>query len=172
MSDDFKLAKEGGAQPKIPPPPPKPATEMPAPPTILPESARRQTHARAERASKTTVCGLPTYDGTYALGVVIPSRLPDFNNACPDCLAGLTTPTRAGREGDSQPMPTASTHPIAHEEVAKDLNARLRIGIERYGQPLRPFNGRKPLRDAYEEALDLCVYLWCAMYEEEHGGKS
>jgi len=81
---------------------------------------------------------------------------------------GEHTPTRAGRTGDTQPLPHESIHPIAHQAVKADLDARLALGIERYGQPLRPLNGRNALRDAYEEALDLCVYLWCALYEAGH----
>ena len=56
-------------------------------------------------------------------------------------------------------LPNPSDRPIAHEQMADDLGERLRIGIERYGQPLRPMNGRDTIQDAYEEALDLGVYL-------------
>lgn len=68
---------------------------------------------------------------------------------------------------DAQPLPTVSTHPIAHEMVKDDLDARLRLGIKRYGQPLRPFNGRSALRDAYDELLDFAVYIRNRIYEEE-----
>lgn len=34
-----------------------------------------------------------------------------------------------------------------------------RLGIERYGTPVQAGNGRKALVDAYQEALDLAVYL-------------
>ena len=40
-----------------------------------------------------------------------------------------------------------------------DMQARDRVGRERYGTPLQPFNGRDPMVDAYQEALDGCVYL-------------
>lgn len=75
---------------------------------------------------------------------------------------------RKDREGDTQPMPIPSDAPIAHLMVQDDLEARLAIGIERYGQPLQPFNGRDSLQDAYEEALDLVVYLKTAIYERDH----
>lgn len=45
--------------------------------------------------------------------------------------------------------------------------ARKEIGRERYGTVLQPFNGRDALRDAYEEALDLCQYLKQALVERE-----
>lgn len=76
---------------------------------------------------------------------------------------------RDGRPGSSQPLPTASDHPIAHRMVQDDLEGRLRLGVERYGKPLQPFNGRDSLRDAYEEVLDLAVYLRTALYEHERG---
>ena len=41
----------------------------------------------------------------------------------------------------------------------KDLQERKAIGIARYGTPLQANNGRDALIDAYQEALDLCIYL-------------
>jgi hypothetical protein len=77
-------------------------------------------------------------------------------------------PIRADREGDNQPLPTASDGPVAHELVKADLDDRLALGIGRYGQPLQPHNGRDSLQDAYEEALDLVVYLKNAIYERDN----
>lgn len=79
-----------------------------------------------------------------------------------------TIPTREGRKGDKQPMPVGNDLPIIHHLVQQDLEARLTIGVERYGQPLQPHNGRNALQDAYEEVLDLAVYLRQAIYEQEH----
>ena len=45
------------------------------------------------------------------------------------------------------------------EAVIADLRARKHVGIERYGVALQAFNGRDMGLDAYEEALDLAVYL-------------
>ena len=45
---------------------------------------------------------------------------------------------------------------------------RLELGIERYGTGLQAYNGRDMLQDAYEEALDLCVYLKGIMYERDN----
>ncbi len=39
------------------------------------------------------------------------------------------------------------------------LEQRRVIGLATYGQPLQPKNGRDNLRDALEEAADLCCYL-------------
>lgn len=49
--------------------------------------------------------------------------------------------------------------------VIKDMEDRRVHGIEKYGLPVQPFNGRDPLVDAYQEALDLCVYLKQAIEE-------
>lgn len=68
-------------------------------------------------------------------------------------------PEREGREGDTQPMPKAVEGPIMHEVVIKALEDRLAVGVKRYGQPLRAFNGRDAAQDAFEEVLDLSVYL-------------
>lgn len=45
------------------------------------------------------------------------------------------------------------------EGLIPDMLERDRIGRERYGVPLRVWNGRDALADAYQEALDLVVYL-------------
>jgi hypothetical protein len=43
--------------------------------------------------------------------------------------------------------------------VIEDMQRRAVLGLERYGVPLQPLNGRSSLQDAYEEAQDLCFYL-------------
>lgn len=51
--------------------------------------------------------------------------------------------------------------------VIEDIKQRKQIGIERYGTPLQAFNGRDALQDAYEEAIDLCMYLKQLIVERE-----
>ena len=51
--------------------------------------------------------------------------------------------------------------------VIKDMEERNRFGAEKYGTTLRAFNGRDPIVDAYQEALDLCVYLRQAIEERK-----
>ncbi len=51
--------------------------------------------------------------------------------------------------------------------VLKDIEDRDKVGRERYGRPLTAFNGKDALWEAYEEALDLVVYLRQAIYEIE-----
>lgn len=49
--------------------------------------------------------------------------------------------------------------------VQSDLHARIAKGTAQYGEPLTTHNGRDALWDAYEEALDLCLYLRQAIAE-------
>jgi hypothetical protein len=44
------------------------------------------------------------------------------------------------------------------DELSQIMEERNQFGIEKYGVPLSSFNGRDPLQDAFEEALDLVVY--------------
>ena len=66
-----------------------------------------------------------------------------------------------------QPAPKPNQHPAVWPLVMVDMAGRDKLGRERYGTPLQPHNGRDALRDAYEEALDLAVYLRTAMYERD-----
>lgn len=49
--------------------------------------------------------------------------------------------------------------PSIQELVRLDLVAREQLGQQRYGTALFPHNGRNALRDAYEEAIDMTLYL-------------
>jgi hypothetical protein len=57
------------------------------------------------------------------------------------------------------PVEYNPTLPATWELVIADMRERDRIGRRKYGTPLQPCNGRDSLVDAYQEALDLCVYL-------------
>ena len=94
---------------------------------------------------------------------------------CPECaphgvghVAGFGSfpiPAPSVFEGDdcvtdeSNPPPTPTDHRPTWELVVEDMQRRDHVGRARYGTPLQPDNGRDSLVDAYEEALDLCVYL-------------
>ena len=45
------------------------------------------------------------------------------------------------------------------DAVIADIAERSKIGTEKYGTPLMTHNGRKPLVDAYQEILDMAVYI-------------
>lgn len=66
-----------------------------------------------------------------------------------------------------QPPPTPNHLQPVWSLVIADMQERDRVGRERYGTPLQPFNGRDALADAYAECLDMAVYLRQEMIERE-----
>ena len=79
----------------------------------------------------------------------------------------LRSQTRRIAKQKSQPDPEFNDNPVIQTLVMNDMADRLKLGIERYGTGLQGHNGRDMLLDAYEEALDLCVYLRGAIYERD-----
>jgi hypothetical protein len=65
----------------------------------------------------------------------------------------------------NQPLPTQNEHPAVWDLVIEDIKKRDTYGLQKYGTRLQPHNGRDALRDAYEEALDLVVYLRQCIHE-------
>ena len=68
---------------------------------------------------------------------------------------------------EMQPDPVPNDKPAVWPLVMVDMASRDNLGRKRYGTALQPFSGRDNLRDAYEEALDLAVYLRAAIYERD-----
>jgi len=68
---------------------------------------------------------------------------------------------------EEQPVPQKNNYPEVYSLIEEDLNTRYKIGLQRYGKALQPFNNRDALRDAYEEAIDLVFYLRQAIYERD-----
>jgi hypothetical protein len=64
-----------------------------------------------------------------------------------------------------QPAPTKADGRPVWDLVIEDMKARDHLGRSRYGRPLQAGNGRDALVDAYQEALDLAVYLRQAIEE-------
>ena len=64
-----------------------------------------------------------------------------------------------------QATPKGSGNPILGMVLA-DLTNRALEGAAKYGEPLKARNGRNPLWDAYQEALDLAMYLRQAIEEQ------
>lgn len=73
----------------------------------------------------------------------------------------MTPPAAPPRQ--RKPKPT--TGPAVWDLVIADMRQRDRVGTRRYGIRLQAHNGRHALQDAYEEALDLAVYLKQAIIE-------
>ncbi len=57
--------------------------------------------------------------------------------------------------------------PIVQLESIRLILERLNLGIERYGTPLQPFNGRDARRDLIEELLDALFYVTQLYLEEK-----
>jgi len=66
--------------------------------------------------------------------------------------------THIENHNTSEPPPKPGKVVVV-DEVIKDMKQRKADGIEKYGRPLETHNGRRALVDAYQEALDLCIYL-------------
>lgn len=118
--------------------------------------------ATAAQVPCVTCGGSGTVPDLSVFGVAQGRRVP-----CPTCSSPsslhpanvevISVPTKQ-RNGD-QPLPVISDRPFVQDMVIADIEARKQVGIQRYGTPLQAFNGRNSVLDAYEEALDLTVYL-------------
>lgn len=65
-----------------------------------------------------------------------------------------------------EPMPIQGKV-IVLDLVKKDLEDRAIMGNEKYGTYLMTHNGRNALMDAYQECLDLAMYLRQLLFEQE-----
>jgi hypothetical protein len=55
--------------------------------------------------------------------------------------------------------------------IAQDILKKKEFGVRKYGTPLQPFNGRRPLVDVYQELLDALQYEFQAWYEAVQNGE-
>lgn len=65
-----------------------------------------------------------------------------------------------------EPLPQPGKTPVA-DLVLADIQARVDAGFQKYGTKLMTHNGRDPLWDAYQEAIDLVMYLRQAIAERD-----
>jgi hypothetical protein len=65
-----------------------------------------------------------------------------------------------------EPMPTPGTADVL-PLVIEDLRRRDEVGRRKYNTTLQANNGRDALMDAYQEALDLALYLRQVIMERE-----
>lgn len=70
-----------------------------------------------------------------------------------------------------QPAPQGNASTPVWDLVIADMRNRDQAGRRKYGVPLQANNGRDQLQDAYEEALDLVVYLRAAIEERKRADK-
>ena len=78
---------------------------------------------------------------------------------------------RRNMKRETQPAPKPNGNQPIVDLVMMDILARKVAGVKKYGTPLQANNGRDALQDAYEEALDLAIYLRQAI-EERRGCKN
>jgi hypothetical protein len=58
-----------------------------------------------------------------------------------------------------QQAPVPNDGPSIHDLVTADIEARKTLGLNKYGTLLQAHNGRRGLKDVYEELLDAVCYL-------------
>lgn len=77
-----------------------------------------------------------------------------------------------------EPMPTGNGVDVAvvaaqwfknngYDEIAEDIEARIRLGERKYGTRLKAFNGRVALMDLYQEVLDAINYAQQCVIEDK-----
>jgi len=66
-----------------------------------------------------------------------------------------------------EPDSIKNEEPCVWDLVLQDMTTRDKMGEIKHKKRLQPFNGRDVLVDAYQEALDLVVYLRQAIYERD-----
>lgn len=71
---------------------------------------------------------------------------------------------------EHQPAPQPGKQNVA-DYVLRDITERIEAGEKKYGTRLQTFNGRDALWDAYQEALDLVMYLRQAILERDRNGQ-
>lgn len=72
-----------------------------------------------------------------------------------------------GDHDSTQPKPLPGGESVT-DAVVQDLLIRREYGAKKYGQELRSFDGRDHLLDAYQEGLDMVMYLKQQLMER-HG---
>lgn len=74
----------------------------------------------------------------------------------------------AAEHGWGQPAPEPNDGASMHDLVIADMASRKEFGLAKYQSLLQAHNGRDALQDAYEESLDLVVYLRQEIEERRH----
>lgn len=71
-------------------------------------------------------------------------------------------------EFEKQPDPKPNDSTPIYQLMVRDVEQRAEYGKRTYETYLQAHNGRDALRDAYEEALDLALYLKQALVERDY----
>lgn len=77
-----------------------------------------------------------------------------------------------GHTDSTQPKPVRSvSSQSVTDAVVADMHARRETGTRKYGVELLSFNGRDAILEAYQESLDLTMYLKQALMERDANGE-
>jgi hypothetical protein len=93
-----------------------------------------------------------------------PERLPLNNDV--RRRFGLGEPEAVGAGLSAYEPPPVAGDGDMWAEVISDMTERREFGLAKYGTPLQRWNGRNASVDAYQEVLDLIVYLRQAVTEQ------
>lgn len=69
-----------------------------------------------------------------------------------------------------EPSPARGQESVT-DAVIDDLHFRRKVGILKYGTELETGNGRRALVDAYQEILDLALYIKQRLMEDDNEGR-
>lgn len=83
---------------------------------------------------------------------------------------GATTTTTKATTHEPDPIETEQSDVVLYQ-VLDNFRARAEEGKKKYGTYLKTHNGRDPLVDALQEAMDLVMYLTQAIMERDQGKK-
>lgn len=92
---------------------------------------------------------------------------PAWSRVVPDGAPSVSRPLHPASVHAEQARPVPNDGPAIQDLVLNDIRDRKALGIQRYGTALQAHSGRDMLLDAYEEALDLAIYLRGALAERE-----
>ena len=73
----------------------------------------------------------------------------------------------SNKKVEPEPAPIPNGERAVWDLVITDMKSRDYFGMKKYGTRLQAFNGRDALTDAYQESLDMTVYLRQEIEERE-----
>lgn len=79
---------------------------------------------------------------------------------------GIEEHATTTKASEYQPHPRRGEKVVV-DVILADIRERAEVGRQKYGHYLETNNGRNPLWDAYQEAIDLVMYLRQALLEED-----
>jgi len=88
-----------------------------------------------------------------------------------DPEAGQPLPVTTKKSVDVAVEVAEDLKKVGFQDIAEDVEARIRIGERKYGKRLQSFNGRDALKDLYDEVLDALNYSKQLELENKDNGE-